>query len=101
MVRFFGWAHFQPKRKESLLGHPGPGLDLGRGGWIKSDEILTFYTWSQGVFFFDLGTGWAHFQQKRKGSLPGLPGPGLDQVFRGLAWPGDRPAILLVGGGGR
>ena len=55
---FFGWADFQPKRKESLLGHPGPGLDLGRGGWIKSDEILTFYTWSQGVFFFDLGVGW-------------------------------------------
>ncbi len=25
-----GWAHFQPKRKELLLGHPGPGLDLGQ-----------------------------------------------------------------------
>jgi hypothetical protein len=39
---FFGWAHFQPKRKELLLGHPGPGLDLGRGGGMKSHEILTF-----------------------------------------------------------
>ena len=50
---FLGWAHFQPKRKELLLGHPGPGLDLGRGGGIKSNEILIFYTWSQGVYFFD------------------------------------------------
>ena len=55
---FSGWAHFKPKRKELLLGHPGPGLDLGRGGGIKSDEILTFYTWSQGACFFDLGMGW-------------------------------------------
>ena len=39
---FFGWAHFQPKRKELLLGHPGPGLDLRRGGGMKSHEILIF-----------------------------------------------------------
>ena len=32
----FGWAHFRPKRKESLPGRPGPGLDLGEGGWIQS-----------------------------------------------------------------
>ena len=39
---FLGWAHFQPKIKELILGHPGPGLDLGRGGGMKSYEILTF-----------------------------------------------------------
>ena len=48
-----GWAHFRPTRKESLLGWPEPGLDLGKGGWIKSclckpgvrEDVLLIWDW--------------------------------------------------------
>ena len=61
-----------------------PGLDLGEGEWIKACFLKPGV---RGNVLLDLGTGWAHIEQKGKRSLLGRPGPGLDLGVRGLAWP--------------
>ena len=97
MVRYvtlFGWAHFRPKRKGSLFGRPGPGLDLGREGGSK----LVFVNLESGGILFDLGTGWAGFQQKGKESLLGVRS--LAWTSGSEAWPDPDLDNYIIGGGG-
>ena len=88
---FLGWAHSQPKRKELLLGHPRPGLDLGRGGWIG---FCLCRPGHQGSFFFNLDP----FPGDMEGILTWRsrtwPGPG----FRGLVPRSIDPSDFVGGG---
>ena len=89
MTLFGGWAHFRKIWKESLLGGPGPGLDLGRGGWIRS----CFCKPRVRAHLFLI---WAHFQKTWKESLLAGPRPGLD--LGSAAW--NLLPFYFVGGGG-